>query len=96
MKVEPERVDKIEKRHKDAFKQVEEWMSSSYLTREIVMEKLKLPENTSSLIIIPSNGKGSGFLRNAYDSFYCAGYIEQSEFIEIIGKLAYVYKPFSV
>jgi len=31
------------------------------------MKSLKLPENSEQLVIVPSNEKGTGFMKNCYD-----------------------------
>lgn len=41
------------------------------------MDSLTFPENTSSRVIISSNKKGTGFLRNAYDPRFLVGIIKE-------------------
>ena len=38
-----------------------------YLNREEIMEKLNFPCNSKDLVVVKSNGKGTGFMRKQYD-----------------------------
>lgn len=70
MKVSPESYSKMQQRHKDYLDNVEELTSKNYIPRGTILEELPIPKNSASLIVIPSNVNGSGFLRNGYDDFY--------------------------
>ena len=55
-----------------------------YMTREEIMEKLNFPNNGPNLVVVKSNGKGTGFMRNQYDERYLRGHIDKDEFVKII------------
>jgi hypothetical protein len=44
------------------------------------MKHLKFPNNNSNLVVIPSNEKGTGFLRTCYDKEILDGIITPEEF----------------
>ena len=48
------------------------------------MKHLKFPSNTQSLVVIPSNEKGTGFLRTCYDKQILDGILTQDEFQDIV------------
>jgi len=48
------------------------------------MKTIKFPENSASLVIIPSNEKGTGFLRKQYDPRFLKSYIKDQEFDYVI------------
>lgn len=48
------------------------------------MKALAIPENTEELVIIPSNEKGTGFLRNLYDERFLTGFITKEQFDKVI------------
>lgn len=87
MKVAPSYSSKMEQRHRDYLDKVAKVTSNNYLSRGVIMEQVPLPQSSSSLIIIPSNAKGAGFLRDGYDEFYLASFIHKQEFDQIISKL---------
>lgn len=39
----------------------------SFINRGELMKNLKFPSNNMNLVVIPSNEKGTGFLRTCYD-----------------------------
>ncbi|CAI2365069.1 unnamed protein product [Moneuplotes crassus] len=84
MKVIPSTSGKMEQRHRDYLDKIDELTSNNYFTRGVIMEQLPPPESKSNLIIIPSNAKGAGFLRDCYDEFFLAGLIHKQEFDQII------------
>ncbi|CAI2366346.1 unnamed protein product [Moneuplotes crassus] len=87
MKVSPGNFEKMENRHKEYISKVTKLTNKNYLTRTSIMEQIPVPNNSSSLIIIPSNEKGSGFLRNGYDYFYCSSFIQKFEFDQTVDAL---------
>ena len=48
------------------------------------MNNLLFPANSQNLVIIPSNIKGTGFLRTCYDEAVLDGLIGEEEFLEVI------------
>lgn len=42
---------------------------------------MKFPANTKNLVIIPSNEKGTGFLRTSYDKEILEGIMDSKEFL---------------
>ena len=55
-----------------------------FMTREDLMEKMNIPQNTPELVIIRANYKGTGFLRNTYDERYLKSRITQEEFLKTV------------
>ncbi|CAI2377483.1 unnamed protein product [Moneuplotes crassus] len=54
------------------------------MTREDLMEKMNIPQNTPELVIVRANNKGTGFMRNTYDERYLRNRITQEDFLNII------------
>ena len=52
------------------------------------MNNLIIPKNSPELVIIPSNNKGTGFLRNTYDIRFLSGIIKEQEFLFVIDQAA--------
>jgi hypothetical protein len=48
------------------------------------MKHIKYPNNSPELVIVPSNEKGTGFLRTCYDPRYLSGIMKEVEFTYII------------
>ena len=48
------------------------------------MRTMKFPENNEGLLIIPSNIKGTGFLRTCYDEKILKGFMEVDEFQSVL------------
>lgn len=48
------------------------------------MEHIKFPENSPSLIVIPSNKEGTGFLKYCYDERHLKGKIREDEFDKVV------------
>jgi len=44
------------------------------------MKALMFPENSSNLVVIPSNEKGTGFLRTCYDEDVLKGILTKDDF----------------
>lgn len=54
------------------------------MTREDLMEKMNIPQNTPELVIVKANNKGTGFFRNTYDERYLLNRISQEDFVSTI------------
>lgn len=52
------------------------------------MEHIKFPENWPSLIVIPSNKEGTGFLKYCFDERYLKGKVTEAEFDSVIDTAA--------
>jgi hypothetical protein len=48
------------------------------------MKHLKFPSNTQNLVVVPSNEKGTGFLRTCYDKQNLEGVLTKEEFQDVI------------
>lgn len=48
------------------------------------MEHIKFPENSPSLIVIPSNKEGTGFLKYCYDERHLHGKVKEDEFDKVV------------
>ena len=48
------------------------------------MEHIKFPENSSNLIVIPSNKEGTGFLKYCYDERYLKSRITEEQFDSVV------------
>lgn len=51
----------------------QEEVPMQYFSRGHYMENLVFPENSPELIVIPSNRKGTGFIKSCYDPRYLKG-----------------------
>lgn len=52
------------------------------------MEHIKFPENSPSLIVIPSNKEGTGFLKYCYDERYLKGKATEEQFDSVVENCA--------
>ena len=68
----------------DEFERIANEYPNVYMTREEVMERINFPTNSKELVVVKSNGKGTGFMRNQYDENFLKRHISQEEFIKII------------
>ena len=67
-----------------------------YLNRGHYMEQMMFPKNSPQLIVIPSNRKGTGFIKTCYDPRYLPGILTQQEFNFIIEQASIIaYKVYS-
>ncbi len=48
------------------------------------MDNMLFPENGPSLVIVPSNKEGTGFLNHCYDARYLKDFISESQFNSIV------------
>jgi hypothetical protein len=48
------------------------------------MDNMLFPENCPSLVIVPSNKEGTGFLNHCYDQRFLKDYISEKEFNAIV------------
>ena len=88
MKVEeevPEKVENIDF-NKDSSED-HNIIPKGYLNRGHYMESMSFPENSDELIIIPSNQKGTGFIKTCYDP-RLKGIMSEQEFKFIIDQAA--------
>ena len=63
-----------------------------FMTREDILSKMNIPKNTSKLVVVMSNNKGTGFLRNTYDKRYLKKHISQEEFTKTIDYVSFIMK----
>ena len=54
------------------------------LDRSQLMDMMLFPQNCSTMIIVPSNKEGTGFLNHCYDSKFLTGFITKKEFNALI------------
>lgn len=52
----------------------------TFINRGELMKHLKFPSNNANLVVIPSNEKGTGFLRTCYDENILNNIISKDEF----------------
>ena len=52
------------------------------------MNHIKFPENSPSLVVVPSNKEGTGFLKHCYDDRYLSKFISEESFDDVIEKSA--------
>lgn len=72
---------------KEEDEQIYEEVPRQYLNRGHYMENMKFPENSNELVIIPSNRKGTGFIKTCYDP-RLKGIMTEQEFKFIIEQAA--------
>eukprot|EP00347_Sterkiella_histriomuscorum_P019658 403340779 len=64
--------------------------TQKFRDRTEMMKALKFPENGPTLVVIPSNEKGTGFLRTCYDADVLEGLLTKNEFqnvVDVAGKV---------
>lgn len=54
------------------------------LSRAEYMKSLKIPENSEQLVVVSSNEKGTGFMKNAYDERFLKNVINKKYFDHVI------------
>ena len=48
------------------------------------MDLMLFPANVDSMVIVPSNKEGTGFLNHCYDAQFLTGFISEMEFNAIV------------
>jgi len=48
------------------------------------MDHMLFPDNGPTLVVVPSNKQGTGFLNHCYDEQYLKGFISETEFNAIV------------
>ena len=54
-----------------------EVVPDAYFSRGHYMENLVFPKNSPSLVVIPSNSKGTGFIKSCYDPRFLKGIMSE-------------------
>mmetsp|Transcript_28427 Transcript_28427/g.25161 ORF Transcript_28427/g.25161 Transcript_28427/m.25161 type:complete len:153 (+) Transcript_28427:1-459(+) len=69
---------------KEEYQRIANEYPNMFMTREDLMEKMNIPQNTPELVVIRANHKGTGYLRDTYDERYLKSRITQEEFLKTI------------
>ncbi len=59
-----------------------------FQSRADIMKTMKFPDNNNNLVIIPSNIKGTGFLRTCYIKEILDGIISEDEFMSVVDAIS--------
>lgn len=70
----------------EEMRRIKELKKAKFFSRHEIMEEIRFPETTPARIVIKSNEKGTGFMRNHYNEEYLSGYISRKDFDEIVDK----------
>jgi K+-sensing histidine kinase KdpD len=62
----------------------EEDNANKILDRSQLMDHMLFPENGATLVIVPSNKQGTGFLNHCYDEQYLKDHISEREFNAVV------------
>lgn len=79
-----------ESRIVNELRRIQDIKEKRFCSRHEVMEEINFPETNQSRIIIKSNEKGTGFMRNHYHEQYCPPYITKKEFDAIVDKASLI------
>ena len=52
------------------------------------MNHIRFPENSATLVVIPSNKEGTGFLKHCYDERFLSHVLPEEKFDKVIDKAA--------
>jgi len=77
---------------KDEWQRIAQEYPNVFITREEILDKMNIPQNTHELVVVNSNSKGTGFMRNQYDERYLKGRISQEEFLKMIDYISFILK----
>ena len=70
---------------------IKDFKARRFCSRHEVMDEINFPETTPARIVVRSNEKGTGFMRNYYHEEYCRNYISEKEFNALGKSLVYIY-----
>lgn len=65
---------------------IREMKKKRFCSRHEIMAEINFPKNNPARVIIKSNEKGTGFMRNHYHEEYCSPYIPKKEFDDVVDK----------
>lgn len=77
---------------KEEYQRIANEYPNMLMTREDLMEKMNIPQNTPELVVIRSNIKGTGFLRKSYDDRFLKTRISKEEFLKTIDYASFIMK----
>lgn len=80
----------IEPRISTELTRIKEFKLKRFCSRHEIMEEIRFPETTPARIVIKSNEKGTGFMRNHYHDEYCKGYIDKKDFDATVDKVSLI------
>lgn len=80
----------LEPRIVEELTRIREIKNKRFSSRIDIMEQINFPPSTPAKIVIKSNEKGTGFMRNHYVEEYCKDYIPKEEFDAIVDKVSYI------
>lgn len=63
---------------------IEELKAQKYMTRAEIMDNIDFPKSNKRKIIILSNAKGTGFIRNSYEKRYLKGVLSETDFYVVL------------
>lgn len=80
----------LEPRIVDELVRIKEIKNKRFCSRRDIMDEINFPNSNPARIVIKSNEKGTGFMRNHYTEEYCKDYIPKKEFDAIVDKCSLI------
>jgi hypothetical protein len=80
----------LEPRIIDELTRVKEIKKKRFCSRHDIMEEINFPSANPSRIVIKSNEKGTGFMRNHYHEEFCRDYINKKDFDAVVDKVSLI------
>ena len=80
----------LEPRIVDELTRVKDIKKKRFCSRHEIMEEINFPSSTPARIVIKSNEKGTGFMRNHYQEEYCRDYISKKDFDAVVDKVSLI------
>lgn len=80
----------LEPRIIDELTRIKEIKKKRFCSRHEIMNEINFPSSTPARVVIKSNEKGTGFMRNFYNEEYCKDYISKKEFDAIVDKVSLI------
>jgi hypothetical protein len=69
---------------------IREIKKKRFSSRHEIMAEINFPTTNPARIVIKSNEKGTGFMRNHYHDEYCSPYISKKEFDGVVDKVSLI------
>ena len=80
----------LEPRIISELSRIKEYQNKRFCSRHEIMDEINFPETNPARIVIKSNEKGTGFMRNHYHDEYCRSYVTRKDFDQVVDKVSLV------
>jgi hypothetical protein len=80
----------LEPRIVNEMQRIKAFKNKKFCSRHEIMEEINFPPTNPARIVVKSNEKGTGFMRNHYHEEYCRNYISKKDFDTTVDKVSLI------